>query len=313
MALPEAAQRKVEEAKRLSEDYAKSKQPPAPAAAPRMDPPPAAPAPQPAADTAALQADVAKLTDDLRRLNAANRNLQAKYEKETPRLMSENDRLKKELDELQNAAKRKIEAGNIDSLGDDERSLAGPMLPVVAKIAREVAESAIDVRLKPVTERMDQFEKQTEAVYFATLDDGVPGWDAQDGSSINDDPKFSSWLQGIDPKTQRTRFDLIQRAQAARQGHRVVDIVNAFKEGREIGARETAKPPPTPPLSPELEAGKPPPVQAKNGKIWSRAEITQFYREKNSAPHYQSMEGKRKAREIELDIFAAQKEERIVG
>ncbi|MDH4172168.1 MAG: hypothetical protein OEW90_00885 [Betaproteobacteria bacterium] len=276
-------------------------------------PTPGASGPVAASDTAALQAENERLTGEIRRLNASVRVLQSKYDKETPRLMSENDALKKQLEELQAAAQRKVEAGVLTSVTDEERSLAGPMLDVVAKVAREVAEGTIDARLKSVNEKLGNFERQHEASYYATLDAGIPGWDATDGSSINDDPKFLNWLQSMDPETNRTRWTLLKNAEAARQGHAIVEIVNAFREGRDIGARTAPPKPRTPRVDPPQGGDSQPPIDQPKGKIWSRAEIAQFYKEKNLSPKYQGVQGKAKAREVEQEIFAAQRDGRISG
>jgi hypothetical protein len=263
-------------------------------------------------DTAALQAEQERLNGEVRRLNAANRTLREKYEKETPRLMSENDQLKKRVEELEGVQKRRIEAGEIIGITEEDRTLAGPMLDVMTKVARSVAVDEIDTRLKSVNEKLATFDRQHEASYYATLDAGVPGWDATDGSSINDDPKFLNWLQSLDPETNRTRWTLLKQAEAARQGHAIVEIVSAFREGREIGARTAAKPR-VPAVDPAQDRGAPPAPPQPQGRTWTGAQINQFYRDKNRLPEYQGAEGKLRAREVERDIFAAQKDGRIVG
>ncbi len=66
---------------------------------------------------------------------------------------------------------------------------------------------------------------------------------------------------------------------------------------------------------------QPPPVntgtestdQAGNkGKVWSRAEISKFYKDKTNG-FYAGEEGRKKAAEIEADIFAAQMQGRIAS
>lgn len=314
MALPQAVARRAEAASALLREAETRRQPAAPSATPAPAATPASPA---AADVATLQRQLTDTQEQLRKANARYDALQSKYDAEVPRaaadLRDAREKLKTANDrvtELEALLKRKVEAGEVTSLSKDEIDLMGPaMVAATSKIAREIIEASLDTRLKPINERFDQYERQSEAAYFATLNEGVPDFDVQ-----NNDPAFIAWLNETDPVTQRIRFDLLKRADGARQGNRVVEIFRAFKEGREIGA--SSQPPPPNPLEhrqnpPEGGGGGQPDLKDDKGKkIWQRAEIKAFYDAK-ARGEYRGPEKQARAREIEQDIFAAQKEGRI--
>lgn len=301
MALPEGARRQVEKAHALMGGNGQG------------NPPPATPPADPSEPQPDVNERLNTLQTEVRRLNVALRKRSEESDREIERLRADNERLTREREELAATAKRKYEAGEITGLAEDERNLAGPMLPVVAKVAREVATAAVAEGIKPLHEKLAEYERQHEAAYFATLDSQIPGWNADDGTSINDDPRFYDWLDQIDPQTRRPRMQLLKNAQNARQGHLVVEIVRAYQEGREIGQRAPAKPRATPRVDPPAGGDTPPnPNPQPKGKQWRRSEIADFFRTKRTAPQYQGQEGKARAREIENDIFAAQREGRVV-
>lgn len=285
MSLPTAVRKKADEAARMI-------------AGNQPTPPAAAPAP-------AADAELDRLNKEVARLTAANKVLQEKYNAETPRLMSENDALKKRVAELEAQMKRKFEEGDLSSLTEEERTYASPeLLKIIGKAAREVSAATIDEQMKPLRERVDQFQKQTEAAYYVTLDREAPGWNV-----TNEKPEFMAWLQQADPASGQLRDNLLQTAHAAQQGYRVAEIFLAFREGREIGARAPSKPSNSPSPGPGSEGGQPL-INPEEKKTWTRAQIAEFYREKREG----KWKGKEKeARELELDIAAAYKEGRITG
>lgn len=265
--------------------------------------PPAAAQPQPAATPGE-----AKLQAELEAARREAANLKNKISADAGRVRLEAERAQKaeaRVKELEEAAKRKLESGDVTSLNDEERRLLGDdAVRATAKIAREVAAGEFDQRVRPLTERFDQFERMQEAQYFATIDDLVPDWEL-----LNNKPEFIAWLNQMDPTSARTRMDLIKTASGALQGYRVAEIFRAFKEGREIGARQD-------PVRAALETrvdpppggGNQPPIEDPTAKIWKRSDITQFYRDKREG----KWKGRDKeARELEMDINAAYREGRI--
>lgn len=290
MGLPQAARRNADRARDLiREQGGNGAQPATPQAA--------------AADVEALNAQLATLTAEKERLTQSNRVLQGKYDAEVPRLHESLRTLTEQVKQLEEAGKRKVEAGELTSLTDEERALAGEgLIKVQTKIAREVFDSVIGEHVKPLSDRLDVFQRQTDAGFNATLD-AIPNYEVQ-----NNDPKFFAWLKEVDMASGQIRNDLLQSAVAARQGLRCVEIFAAFREGREIGASAT------PPRSPDPGpgSGEPQPdLGAQNGTaLYTRADIKAFYADKRNGL-WRTREAE--ARALEADMLKASAEGRVRG
>lgn len=299
MALPAAARRRAEEAVRISKEIGNR-----PAEPPAGDPP----APQPGAEADELRAQLKATEEALAKSQQAFRTLQNKYNEEVPRFAAQVKELSEAVKAANEARTKAYEAGELTSLTEKDREIVGEdVVGIISKAAREIATHEVESRLKPILDRVNRFEQMTTEGYQATLDRFVPAWDKQ-----NDDPKFLAWLQDIDPATQKLRDELLQRAHDAKQGYLVADIFLAFREGREIGARDKPEPKKEQSPSPRKGAeGGPPPTDAQAGKrMWSRAEIQNFYRDKREGKYKGRAE---EARNIENDIVAAYGEGRISG
>jgi hypothetical protein len=303
MALPQAVVRKAAEADAHLRAAADARAGVKPAVVAVVEP--AAPDQQKTlSDT---QAELTKATEALKAL-------EGKYNAEVPRaaadLREAKAKIKKLEDEKKDAEallKRKLDDFEVTGISEEERRLLGAdVVKTTAKIASEVVSAMMATSLKPLQDQVDQFRRMTEEQCFGLLDDRVPDWE-----TINDQPKFGAWLRELDPATKRTRYDLLKRAEAGLQGHRLVEVFTAFKEGREIGA------PPSPPNPLDARAEPAPggasdPSGAKTAdgkKIWVRSEIKAFYRRKQPGGDLYGKETE--ARVIESDVFAAQKEGRV--
>lgn len=294
MALPTAVARKAERAAELMRE---------------RNPQPAAPAPAGSDDATKLKADLDATKATLADVQQKYRSLQGTH-KEQLELQSTIKELRQQVTDLQTKLDEKTPPAAV--LTDDERRLVGDdMVQIMTKVAASAVDGAVKKHLKPLGERFDQFQRMTEAQYWATVDYFVPDFKAQ-----NDDPRFIAWLKEVDPETSALRDDLLQRAHAAQMGYRVAEIFRAYKEGREIGARQTAEPPPPQPgpgdnINPGPGGGSPPTPPDNSGKKqWTRAEISAFYDRKRRGL-YRGKEGEAEARKIELDIFAARNEGRV--
>lgn len=292
--LPAAVRRNADRAAQLSKEIRDAGIQPG-----SESPPPAA-----SADIARLEGEVARLTSENSSATQAYRVLQGKYNAEVPQMAAEVRTLREQVKQYEEAAKRKFEAGELTSLTDDERGLTGqPLLDVIAKSAREIVANEFESRIKPLTERVDVLNRQSEAQFQATLD-AIPNFAAQ-----NDDAKFIAWLNNVDPETGRIRNDLLQRAVSAKQGLVCAEIFAAFRDGREIGASAPAKQPSPDPgpgggdSSHNLEAGG-------GAKTYTRAEISSFYDQKRRG----KWAGKEaEARALEADMLAASASGRVTG
>lgn len=259
---------------------------------------------------AAKEAELAKAKEALAAAEHRAAVLKGKYDAEVPTLSAEKKRLEEQLRQLTEQAEKKIKASPVDSLDEGERELLGdPMIAANSKIAQEIAERAVQAALKPINERLNQFQQMSEAAYFATLDAALPAdWER----TLNNDPKLIAWLNEVDPGTKQLRGALLKRAEQGLQGHRVVEILTAFLEGREIGVRE-APAPKSPPVSPPAGSGSQVPNAEPAKKTFSRREIAEFYRNKRTDPQYQGDEGQKRARAKEVEFHAAMREGRVTA
>ena len=297
MALPAAAQRKVDQAKALM-------QAPPPASIPDNPTPPPPAAPTDSEKLAQLEAKNVELAKQLETEKQRSSTFKGRLDSQVPTLQAQLKTAADEKAALEAKLNAKVEAGVLTSLTDEERRLVGDgLLEVTSKIAREIATQEIDGKLKPLNERTEVIARQHEAQYFATLDELVPNWEIQ-----NDDPEFNDWLKQLDPASQRTRLDLLKRAEAGRQGYRVAEIFRAYNEEREIGARDQPPPAKQPSIDPRSGGGEQLPAGEPDVKLWKRSEISKFYADRKSGV-YRGREAE--ARKIESDILAASREGRI--
>lgn len=261
-------------------------------------------------------------------LDAANARaevLRTKYDAEVPRYAQQVRDLKgnirlleEEIQTLksQRAPDKPLTGAELGLTQEEVDTFGEPFLTAVGKAASKIAQQKIDefkATLKPVDrvtdvdppakvakqpareEGMDEVSRK----FYLRLAELVPAWREQ-----NDDPGFLKWLDEADPTTKHTRISMLTDAHKAWDVYTVAEIFRAFKESREIGsARPVANIDP----GPGLNAGAPPPG-GNVKRIWTSADINQFYKDK-ATQKYRGRE--KEARDMELDIIAAQKEGRI--
>lgn len=266
--------------------------------------------------------------------------LQGKYNAEVPRLSKdvanlrnqvralteENTRLSKEAEEAKAAAKNaKPDTGKQPgTLDPDDYSSFGDDIVAVIKVVNELKDENAKLREQLSTKPKADTPKQTtpnepapNPAYDAFLDkvrEGVPDFDA-----LNTDPQLLNWLNTRNEKGipyGQVFFDADQRM----DHKKAIETFNIFKkdvlgipmptDSDEPGPKGDK--PPTPPLSPP--ASVPPDSSAQattpTGKMWTRAEISQFYRDVTAGKYNGQKELKAST---EADIFAAQKDGRIRG
>lgn len=217
---------------------------------------------------------------------------------------------------------------------DEEiKEFGADLIDVARRVAREEiagqVETEVARRMQPVAQRVDQVAQATGSVQqrvaqndkqavFDILTRDVPNW-----QKINENPEFLAWLDQVDPYAGYRRGDLLGQAFKSYDGPRVVAFFNGFLK------EHAAVTPPPPPAAAAAPAAAAPQValeklvtpglpktgaagtQDGSGKrVWTRAEISKFYADK-SAGRFNSDTGKKKAMEMEADIFAAQSEGRV--
>jgi hypothetical protein len=257
------------------------------------------PAPTPVAAAPAAQSE-AELRSEVERLTQANTVLRTKYDAEVPRQARELAEAKRRADEAEAKLREQAEGQppKVEGLTDEERLMMGEGgITATTKIVDARLNAKLDELLKPVNDKLTYLQRMNERTYRERIAERVPGWQSQ-----NEDPGFYAWLQQLDPATNRLRHELLNEADAAMQGNRVADIFLAYTEKREIGAGVSRAPSPSPEAS--RQGDPPPPALENKGKIWTRGEIKQFYRNKGRM-------NPDEARQMEQDIFAANNEGRI--
>jgi hypothetical protein len=91
--------------------------------------------------------------------------------------------------------------------------------------------------LKGKVESVDrQIWESKEEEFFAELDDLVPDWE-----TINKNPGFLKWLQGIDPLNDRPRQDLLNEAQNNLDANRVAKFLKTWQREGDGGTHHATK------------------------------------------------------------------------
>jgi hypothetical protein len=336
MALPKAVQREVDAANKIADEM-KAAQQPNP-----EDRPPEATAPE-AKPPAAPTKDIAPPSDDSG-WEHRYKVLQGKYNAEVPRLQADNRDLLARLSGLENmlaslnAQQRPAADQGAPSqpagekyryVKDEERHEFGEDLyDFIKRAAREAVEPVVDQRFQEVSSKLGKTEKTVNSVassvvqsardkLHATLDDQVPQW-----SQLNTDDGFIAWLDQDDPYSGVRRGTLLTQAYNANNAPRVVAIFKGFlNEHAAVSAPGTPAPSnasqatggPQVNLDTLVAPGAPSAGAAgapneANKRIWTHADIAAFYRDVQLGKFRNNLP---RQRELEHDIFAAQRENRI--
>jgi hypothetical protein len=214
------------------------------------------------------------------------------------------------------------EAAPVRYVSDQEADEYGESIDVMRKVSRE--------ELVPVAQRLAQIEgllqqmqatvvPQVQAVsqrqqmsaeqqFWSDLTNYVPDW-----REVNDNEGFQSWLLETDPLTGVNRQTYLEDAQRSLDAHRVSAFFRAWLEstGQATVAQSTPKP------AAELERQVAPGRSRGTGaattrqpKTYTPDDIKKFFDDVRSGKY----KGREQERDrIERDIFAAQRENRIVA
>ena len=199
--------------------------------------------------------------------------LQGKYNAEVPRFAHENKDLKgrlqsleEQLDEMKNAkpAELLVKPEEIEQYGEG-------LIDVARRVAREELASK-DAQIAKLRSEIDSVKSvQSHVVqdnFFKSLTEMVPDWEA-----LNADTNFLNWLDGVDDLTGETRQALLGKAEQQRDPVRAAKFFNTFKKTSQSWAAQSAASLEQQIVPSTNQAPSTP--QAK--KIWTRAEITNFY------------------------------------
>jgi len=349
-ALPKAVQKQIEEANRLAEQLNKTRldgqaPPPEGQAPPANDqgaPPPAAsgepakPAETPPAAPAPSEGWEQKY-----------KVLQGKYNAEVPRLQRTVHEQSTAIAELRQqltatqtmlaslgqrqgaapAAAAPAPAGTGKLVKDEEvREYGEDLTDYIRRVAQDAVLPRVNEQIQPMKQQVEQVRSVAGQVMqrsaqtdqekmFALLDAQVEGWQQQ-----NEDGQFLEWLQLPDTYSGMKRMDLLKQAYERFDGPRVVAFFKGYRNEHAVvtppaAAAAPAQAAPQRKLEDFVAPGtaRVGATGAQDGagkRIWTQAEIKQFYDE-CSAGKYRTPSGQERKKQIEADIFAASREGRV--
>jgi len=259
------------------------------------------------------------------------KTLQGMYNAEVPRLHQQNREMTQRVQQMEQllatmsaqsqvAPKAPITAEKLVTDVDVEEY--GDSIDVMRKVSREELHSVasrmaqIEQALKQMqTNIVPQVQNLTqrqhmgaEQSFWADLASAVPNY-----RDINNDDGFQNWLLQIDPLTGITRQTYLEDAQRSLDARRVISFFRTWLDetGQASVAQSTGR------GSSELEKQVAPgrsrssgsAVASNKAKTYTPQDIQKFFNDVRAGKY----KGKEKERDrIERDIFAAQREDRIV-
>lgn len=264
------------------------------------------------------------------------RTLQGMYNAEVPRLHQQNRELVGRVQQMEQLLSTLTAQGTVSNatqapaferlVTDKDVEEYGESLDIMRKVSREeyvpVAQKIAQLEqtiqmlqsnVVPQVQNLTQRQAATtDQQFWAQLSQAVPGW-----KQINDDADFQTWLLQPDPFTGISRQTILEDAQ---RSYDVARIASFFQSWTEISGRaNVAQNPQRSAGSSELERQVAPgrgrgtnsaTSTGTSGKTYTPSDIRAFFEA--------TRQGKFKGREterdrIERDIFAAQRENRIVN
>lgn len=260
------------------------------------------------------------------------RSLQGMYNAEVPRLHRQNRELTQRLQQMEQLmATLSAQQGSTPApsgqaekfVSDEDVAEYGESIDVMRRVSREEA-AALSNRIVQLEGTLRQMQTsvvpQVQAVahrqavsadqqFWVDLTQRVPNW-----RKINDDQKFQDWLLSPDPLTGITRQAYLEDAQAQLDVGRVSNFFAQWSEitGQASNARPSGRSSASSELEKQVTPGRSRGTGApadNQGKTYTRADISKFFDDVKQG-RYKGREAERDR--IERDIFAAQRENRIL-
>lgn len=240
----------------------------------------------------------------------AYRTLQGKYNAEVPRLnqqladqVKRNEELSRQIGELTTKIEELSTAKSPDAVrlledaGYDDDVVAAfraqsTQIDALTKRNDQLIEAMNE--MKSVKDRVERTE-QTQAMtaqqrFIADLEAAVPDW-----GEVNDNKEFHAFLSGEDGFSGLTRQDVLSRAEKELDAATVIKLFKGFKGAKPKRAEN---------IAPAAGQGG---TQHEGGKVFSRAEVAQFYSDLAVGRIKHGPEAQAK----EAEILKAQQEGRI--
>ena len=255
------------------------------------------------------------------------KTLQGMYNAEVPRMKAENRELSSrvtQMEQLLSSLNNQpvAQPESIDPLiTDKDVQEYGDSIDVMRRAAREELaqsnarvtelENTIRQLQSSVVPQMNQIshaQAQTaEQAFWADLSGKVPQW-----QDINNDQNFQSWLLEIDPLTGISRQTYLEDAQSNLDSNRVAQFFMSWPGAKSTPVAQTNRKVPSEQLEKQVSPGRGRSgtnTMPSEGQTYSPADIEQFF----DAVRKGKYRGREEERgRIERDIFAAQREGRIV-
>ena len=257
------------------------------------------------------------------------KTLQGMYNSDVPRLNAQNRDLNTRISSLENLlsnidnnSETPTETPAAPLLTDKEAEEYGESIDIMRKVTKEevagqtarLAKMEQDLKklqanVVPQVEQVKMQQKSSaEAMFWDALTREVPNW-----NEINKSQEFQNWLLEVDPLTGLSRQTYLEDAQQKLESGRVIKFFQLYEtsvKGNANDARETQS------ENSELvkqvvpgrgRAGK---TVAGEGKTYTTSDIKKFFED----VRFGRFKGREDERgKIERDIFAAQREGRIVN
>jgi len=331
MALPEQIRKQTEAISKFYEDNSAD----AAAAPEQQDPAGEEVVTEPTADSASDHAPEAARNEQTRPATTVDetaeqryRTLQGMYNADTARLRGEKQELASRVDQLEKLLSS-ISSAPAQPVASTERLITdkdiedyGDSIDVMRRVTKEetlAAQRELAELKKLVRDMQLQVVPRVEAVahrqavsadqaFWSDLTAVVPGW-----RDINQNREFHSWLLEVDPLTGVTRQSHLENAQKNHDVRRVAAFFSTWQgnSGHSIAQepRDAAKSQLEKQVAPGRGRTAAAPA-ANQAQTYSPQDITKFFNDVRKGA-YKDRETERDR--IERDIFAAQREGRIVA
>lgn len=222
--------------------------------------------------------------------------LQGKYNAEIGRM---SELLSSTLAERADVGAKKDESFGVTDDDDELIAQLKEEFPTIAKGMEAFTRKEIKAKLAPTEGRINELAEATNSVvvndYLEALDVAMPTW-----REIKDKPEFAQWLGSADRYTGQSKLRLLQGADAQRNTKAVAAFYEDFARESGLLSDEGATsrdindpPPPKKNMAPSTSQNLAPSTGSKG--IITRAEITQFYRDRALGKYSGSEEDAAKA------------------
>lgn len=226
--------------------------------------------------------------------------IRGKYDTEVPALRKEVEQLKQQLADASKASDAPTQS--LPGVSDEE----------LARYKEEYGDDLVSLMMRlsgsqqqpntEIAQRLERLESEkqedAEARFWIGLEQAVPTY-----REINSEPAFLQFLSKFDPHTGKQYQQALSQAQQSLDAKGVADVFQLYLSQAKPAQQQRQVPDEQ--VEPRTTKAAPTP-QAQGGKLWTGADITQFYRDK-TAGRYSADEAQR----LEADIFAAQREGRV--